>query len=174
MGTTGRSVALAMAIENRAQGDRIATLRDRRGLSQEELARRVNVSKGAVQNWESGRGIRGENLRRVAEVLDVTIEEITGQAETPNPFEVGAQIDAMAQEFRDYVMELKTALDNNAAALDDNAAKLDALIGVLLEPSALSEFEAAVRDAETLAARNGERDASESARAARHRRSASG
>lgn len=119
-----------MAIENRAQGERIAALRERRGLSQEELARRVDVTKGAVQNWESGRGIRGENLRRVAEVLETTPEEIRGDAEMPNPFSLAAHLDARAEEFRQYSNEMR-------AAFERVEAKVDGLAKALLDGGAI-------------------------------------
>lgn len=124
MGTMGRSVALAMALENRAQGKRIADLRERRGLSQEELARRVGVSHGSVQNWEAGRGIRGENLRRVAEVLETTAEEIRGDAEMPNPFSLAAHLDERVEEFRRYSDEMRAGFARVEEKLDTLAAAL--------------------------------------------------
>lgn len=130
----GRSVALAMALENRAQGVRIAELRDRRGLSQEALARLVGVSKGAVQNWEAGGGIRGENLRRVAEVLDTTAEEIRGDAEMPDPFSLARHLDERVEEFRQYSDEMRDAFARVEAKLDILATAL--IDGGAIQPDA--------------------------------------
>lgn len=126
VGTVGRTVALAMALENRAQGERIAELRERKGLSQEALARLVGVSKGAVQQWEAGGGIRGANLRNVAAVLDTTPEGIRGDAEPVNPFSVVAEIDARVQEFRRYSDEMR-------AGFERVEAKLDALTAAMVD-----------------------------------------
>jgi len=56
-------------------------LRDRRifcGWSQEEFAKKVGVSKQAVQKWESGAVTpREKRLRVISEVLDARIAEIS-------------------------------------------------------------------------------------------------
>lgn len=56
----------------------LATLRKKRGLTQEELAAILGVTTSAVGNWEAGlRRPRYENLRRLAQVLGVTIDDLT-------------------------------------------------------------------------------------------------
>lgn len=62
---------------DRAQAQRIAEIRERRGLSQEDVARRVGVTTSGYQKWELGGGIRGQNLRRLADVFEVSLEQIT-------------------------------------------------------------------------------------------------
>ena len=48
-----------------------------RGLSQEELARQIGVSRSAVAKWESGRGIPDiENIMRLAQVFHMTVDEL--------------------------------------------------------------------------------------------------
>ena len=56
-------------------GTRIRTVRRERGLTQDELADQVGVSRSAVAQWETGRAgqITG-NLSRIAGVLDVNVE----------------------------------------------------------------------------------------------------
>ena len=45
------------------------------GLTQEELAQRVHVSKSAITKWENSRGFPDRsNLRTLAEVLDVPVD----------------------------------------------------------------------------------------------------
>lgn len=56
-------------------GTRIRSVRRERGLTQDELADQVGVSRSAVAQWETGRAgqITG-NLSRIAGVLDVNVE----------------------------------------------------------------------------------------------------
>ncbi len=56
-------------------GTRIRTARHERGLTQDELARQVSVSRSAVAQWETGRtGQVTGNLSRIAAALDVGVE----------------------------------------------------------------------------------------------------
>ena len=56
-------------------GTRIRTARRERGLTQEELAQQVAVSRSAVAQWETGRtGQITGNLARIADVLEVGVE----------------------------------------------------------------------------------------------------
>lgn len=56
---------------------RLAELRERKGLSQRQLAELLGVTSGAVGNWEAGTRIpRLPMLRKIARVLGVSIDEI--------------------------------------------------------------------------------------------------
>ncbi|MGD0108324.1 MAG: helix-turn-helix transcriptional regulator [Rhodopila sp.] len=56
-------------------GTRISTIRRERGLTQDELADQVGVSRSAVAQWETGRtGQVTGNLSRIADVLEVNVE----------------------------------------------------------------------------------------------------
>ena len=58
-----------------AIGKRIRDVRRQRGLTQEELADAVGVSRSAVAQWETGRaGQVIGNLTRISEILDVSVE----------------------------------------------------------------------------------------------------
>src|SRR5262249_10971206 len=54
-----------------ASGSCVRGLRNERGWSQEELARKVGVNKKTVENIEAGKRIRDQTLRWVAEALEV-------------------------------------------------------------------------------------------------------
>lgn len=81
----------AKPVSGASIGERIALLREERGLSKSDLARRVwpDVSPPryrSIQRWESEEGSPGrDNLARVAEALSVTIEELLGVAEGQEP-----------------------------------------------------------------------------------------
>ena len=61
-------------------GERIKALRRRAGLSQEQVAEQVGVSRQAVAKWEAGQSAPStENLRKLAQVLQVGLEELAGK-----------------------------------------------------------------------------------------------
>ena len=52
-------------------------LRRQKGLTQEELAQKLYVSRTAISKWESGRGYPNiESLKTIAEFFSVTIDEL--------------------------------------------------------------------------------------------------
>ncbi|WP_374053679.1 helix-turn-helix domain-containing protein [Xenorhabdus taiwanensis] len=76
----------AMAISNEerdffiALGERITLLRKERGITQAELAQKLNVSQQTVQAWEAGRRrIKVSSLPIVAEIFSVSLEDLFGE-----------------------------------------------------------------------------------------------
>jgi len=62
-----------------AIGERIRDIRRQRGITQEDLAEAVGVSRSAVAQWETGRaGQVTGNLTRVADVLGVHVAVLLG------------------------------------------------------------------------------------------------
>lgn len=60
-------------------GDNIKLLRKNKGLTQEELAIRLNVVRQTVSKWEKGFSVPdAEMLQKMAEVLDVDIKQLLG------------------------------------------------------------------------------------------------
>lgn len=57
-------------------GSLIARLREKYGLSQQEFAKEIGVSKGAVCQWEQGAGIKTENLYDIARYFNITVSEL--------------------------------------------------------------------------------------------------
>jgi len=57
--------------------EKLQTLRKQKGLTQEELASALYVSRTAISKWESGRGYPGiESLKEIAKFFSVTIDEL--------------------------------------------------------------------------------------------------
>ena len=59
--------------------DVIVALRTKKGLSQEQLAERLYVTRQAVSRWENGETVPNtETLKRLSAVLDVSINTLLG------------------------------------------------------------------------------------------------
>ena len=57
--------------------EKLLELRKSRGLTQEELAEALYVSRTAVSKWESGRGYPGiDSLKEISRFFSVTIDEL--------------------------------------------------------------------------------------------------
>lgn len=60
-------------------GKRIQEIRTQRGLTQEALAERINISKSSISEWEACKRVpRMETLRKIADALGVDVWEIIG------------------------------------------------------------------------------------------------
>ena len=58
-------------------GEKLQQLRKNRGLTQEELAQALFVSRTAVSKWESGRGYPSiDSLKELAKFFSVTVDEL--------------------------------------------------------------------------------------------------
>ena len=62
--------------------EKLQELRKRRGLTQEELAEALYVSRAAVSKWESGRGYPNiDSLKQLSNFFAVTIDELLSTSE---------------------------------------------------------------------------------------------
>lgn len=78
--------------ENDCLGQYIAKRRKRMGLTQEELAEKVGVSKSAIAKWETNRGLPDrDNLKRLSVVVNVPIDVFHRMIDKSN--EVDDEID---------------------------------------------------------------------------------
>ena len=60
-------------------GKRIQEIRTQRGMTQEALAERINISKSSISEWEACKRVpRMETLRKIADALRVDVWEIIG------------------------------------------------------------------------------------------------
>lgn len=66
--------------------ERLYSLRKGRGISQEELANMVGVSRQAVQKWEAGTSTPDiQNLSALADYFDVSLDYLVRGMDTPQP-----------------------------------------------------------------------------------------
>ncbi len=74
--------------------ENIRNLRKSKGMTQEELAARVNVVRQTVSKWEKGLSVPdAEMLQRIAEVLDTSISQLLGAGPLPE-----AEQNALAEQ----------------------------------------------------------------------------
>jgi transcriptional regulator with XRE-family HTH domain len=72
-----------------AIGRRIRDARRERGMTQDQLAERIGVSRSAVAQWETGRaGQVTGNLSRIAAALDLNVEYLMFGSDKHAPGEV--------------------------------------------------------------------------------------
>lgn len=66
--------------------DKIKSARNRAGLSQQELADRLHVSRSAVAKWEADKGLPDiENLKSIAKLFGMTMDELVNDGEEAGP-----------------------------------------------------------------------------------------
>ena len=74
--------------------DNLKALRKRKGITQEELATRLNVVRQTVSKWEKGLSVPdSELLIKLAEILEVPVSRILG-----SKIETAEQPDALAEQ----------------------------------------------------------------------------
>ena len=62
--------------------EKLQELRKQRGLTQEELAKQLYVSRTAISKWESGRGYPNiDSLKAIARFFSVTVDELLSSGE---------------------------------------------------------------------------------------------
>ena len=75
--------------------DNIRNLRKNRGLTQEELAIRLNVVRQTVSKWEKGLSVPdAEMLQKLADVLEVSVSQLLGG----EPEQLSQKQDEIAQQ----------------------------------------------------------------------------
>ncbi|UCC31258.1 MAG: helix-turn-helix transcriptional regulator [Phycisphaerales bacterium] len=98
--------------------ERVRALREARGLTQEELAERVGVSKSAVVEWEAGRNLpRCPNMRALCEELNATELELRGDERLDIGAEFRVQADVPA--LRSLLEEARAGIEKALSALNN-------------------------------------------------------
>ena len=65
-------------------GERLAALRKERGMSQEELAEKLQLTRQTISKWETGASTPDlELLARLAELLDISVDGMLGREVRP-------------------------------------------------------------------------------------------
>lgn len=83
---------------------RLQALREKRGLSQEELAKRSGLQPTAISHFETGtRKPSFDNLRRLADALETTVDYLMGR--TNDPAAVVTEGDQLFRDFANLTTE---------------------------------------------------------------------
>ena len=92
-----------MASKNLFQ-QRLQDLRDKRGLNQEDLAKRARLQATAVSHFETGtRKPSFDNLRRLADALETTVDYLMGR--TNEPTGIVTEGDQLFRDFENLTTE---------------------------------------------------------------------
>jgi len=77
--------------------ENLKTLRKSKGLSQEELATRLNVVRQTISKWEKGLSVPDADLLiRISEILEVSVSELLG-AKIEKEAEIGAVAEQLSR-----------------------------------------------------------------------------
>ena len=99
--------------------ENIKNFRKERGLTQEELAIRVNVVRQTVSKWEKGQSVPdAELLQKIAEVLEVTVSQLLGQEKE--------------MEHRNEIAEQLSRINEQLAIKNRRAKRIWTTVGVVL------------------------------------------
>ena len=92
--------------------EKLQELRKQKGLTQEELAEAIYVSRTAVSKWESGRGYPNiDSLKAIARFFSVTIDELLSSGQLLNIAEAdGQQKEARSRDLVFGLLDLSIAM----------------------------------------------------------------
>jgi transcriptional regulator with XRE-family HTH domain len=115
-------------------GERIKLARQKNGLTQKALAKKLGVTSGAVGQWEIGGAPATERLVMVADCLGVSLDWLLGRLPADKPSAVGADMDEdlqLLEEARRLGVDLRMVVaearqqrwieENREALADANA-----------------------------------------------------
>ena len=100
--------------------ENIKSFRKERGLTQEELAIRVNVVRQTVSKWEKGLSVPdADMLQKIAEVLEVSVSRLLGKEEEP-------------EKDRNEVAEQLSRINEQLAIRNRRSRRIWTIVGVVL------------------------------------------
>ena len=99
--------------------ENIKNFRKERGLTQEELAIRVNVVRQTVSKWEKGLSVPDADLlQKIAEVLEVSVSQLLGQEKE--------------MEHRNEIAEQLSRINEQLAIKNRRSKRIWTAVGVVL------------------------------------------
>lgn len=103
-------------------GDRIAYMREKRGLTQEDLSNKLGISRASLSHYETNRRQPDyETLRNIANLFDISTDYLLGRTDDPHI--------EMDQDIREFVDSLELAdekiLEKFALTVDGRTLTLE-------------------------------------------------
>ena len=80
-------------------GEKIASARKEKGMTQEMLAEQLGVTRQAVARWETGLSVPDAGmLVRIAGALDTTVNDLLGEEEPEQGGDLAAELEALNRQ----------------------------------------------------------------------------
>lgn len=80
-------------------GEKIASVRKEKGMTQEMLAEQLGVTRQAVARWETGLSVPDAGmLVRIAGALDTTVNDLLGEEEPEQGRDLAAELEALNRQ----------------------------------------------------------------------------
>ncbi len=107
---------------------RLRKHRERRALTQEELAEKAGVSVRSVAGYETGAGARPGSVRKLAAALDMEVEDLLEEeapkkGRAPLQFEEGRRSSPFLEAWITYIRQRAEAWEENLERLKDSGSK---------------------------------------------------
>jgi transcriptional regulator with XRE-family HTH domain len=106
-------------------GNRIVQMRKELDITGLDLAKRLGVTRGAVGNWELGKGIKRENLQLIADKYKISFDWLaTGRGLMKEPPPPLSGLDALVDDFKKAYGEEADILREDLERTIDERKKL--------------------------------------------------
>lgn len=84
---------------NQIKAERIKIARQRKGVSQKELADRLKVTQQTVSNYENGSRVPdGETISNISKILNVMVPYLTGETDDPEGWDLWEEYTGYSEE----------------------------------------------------------------------------
>lgn len=101
-------------------GDNIKTLRKNKGLTQEELAIKLNVVRQTVSKWEKGFSVPDADvLQKIADILEVDVKQLLGA-------------DTETEQERNDLAEQLSRINEQLAIKNQRSRRIWKAVGIVL------------------------------------------
>lgn len=130
-------------------GEKLKEARKKLGLSQEQLAEKLSVSRQAISKWESNRGIPDvENLKNISKLLEVSIDYLLKEEELDDKVEFFIKEEINIEDYKkegnarskyDSIVKIKYSNADKIYPLirRKKLSKLEWVIDLIVQPGVL-------------------------------------
>ncbi len=109
--------------------DRLKQLREQKGMTQDDLAQRLQITKSAVSGWERGeRHPRFDMLDEVADIFDCDINYLLGNSDEQKPYPRYPEDESIARTEREISDDERLFLNQYRRLSDYQKRLIDMII----------------------------------------------